>query len=235
MNADKQVTAYFGSVTGNTDTDGVPDGTESGPDGNDPAYDGNNNGIPDYQEAGAASLPSASGGAYATVAVPAGQTLADVQAVGNPSPGDAPAGVTFPYGFFEFIVNGVTPGDCTTVTIYLPKNTSITTYYKYGPTPADPTDHWYEFMYDAQTGAQIFHEATQTRIVLHLCDGQRGDDDLIANGTIVDQGGPGILQGSTPIPTLTEWGAIILALLLVSVALMKIGRRGRNKGFTAFL
>lgn len=37
MNADKQVTAYFGAESGNTDTDGVPDGTESGPAGDDPS------------------------------------------------------------------------------------------------------------------------------------------------------------------------------------------------------
>ena len=137
MNADKQVAAYFGSVTNNTDTDGVPDGTESGPNGNDPAYDGNNNGVPDYQEAGAASLPSASGGAYTTIAVAdgSGQVLIDVRAEENPSPQDAPADVQFPYGFFTFAIDNLAnPGDAATATLYLPKDTAIDTYYQHGPT-----------------------------------------------------------------------------------------------------
>ena len=234
MNANKQAAAYFGSDTNNTDTDGVPDGTESGPDGNDPAYDGNNNGVPDYQEAGAASLPSASGGVYTTIAVPngSGQVLSDVRAEENPSPGDAPADVQFPCGFFTFsIENLANPGDNTTATLYLPKDTSINTYYKHGPTPDDPTDHWYEFMYDGDTGAQIFHDAAQTRIVLHFHDGARGDKDLTADGRIVDPGAPGVKQGAATIPTLNQWGAIILVLLLVGIAMLKIGRRKRCELF----
>ena len=229
MNADKQVAVYFGFVTNNTDTDGVPDGTESGPNGNDPAYDGNNNGVPDYQEAGAASLPSASGGAYVTIAVAngSGQVLSDVQAQGNPSPQDAPERVEFPFGFFTFAINNLAnPGDPATATLYLPRNTAIDTYYQYGPTPDDPTDHWYEFMYNGDTGAEIFHEAAQTRIVLHFRDGARGDKDLSANGRIDDPGAPGALSAlsASPIPTLTEWGAIILALLLVGIAMVRMRR-----------
>ena len=200
MNADKQVAAYFGSVTNNTDTDGVPDGTESGPDGNNPAYDGNNNGTPDYQEAGAASLPSASGGAYTTIAVAdgSGQVLSDVRAEENPSPQDAPADVQFPYGFFTFAIDNLAnPGDTATATLYLPKDTAIDTYYQHGPTPDNPADHWYEFMYDGNTGAEIFHEAAQTRIVLHFRDGGRGDKDLVANGRIDDPGAPGIKSTAT--------------------------------------
>ncbi|MCF8084632.1 MAG: IPTL-CTERM sorting domain-containing protein, partial [Deltaproteobacteria bacterium] len=183
-------------------------------------------------EAGAASLHTQSGGAYATLAVPSGQALAQVRAVGNPSPGDAPSDAVFPYGFFQFTVQNVGPGGCTTVTLYLPRNTALVTYYKYGPTPDDgpddATDHWYAFMYDGQTGAQIFQEAQQTRVVLHLCDGQRGDDDLSANGTIVDQGGPAQIQAPPePIPTLSEWGLILMGLFLALAALLARRRFSR--------
>lgn len=37
-----------------------------------------------------------------------------------------------------------------------------------------------------------------------IADGGLGDDELRANGAIVDQGGPGG-GGATSIPTLTEW------------------------------
>ncbi len=232
MNADKQAAAYFGATSGNTDTDGVPDGAESGPGGNDPAYDGNSNGVPDYQEAGATSLPSSSGGAYATVAVTgAGQTLGSVQAVNNPSPGDAPEGVQFPYGFFSFSIDNLAnPGDATVATLYLPKNTSINTYYQYGPTPNNATKHWYKFMYDGDTGAEIHQDAGQTRIVLHFRDGARGDKDLTANGRIDDPGAPAAMQqpvSRVSVPTLDEWGMILLALCLAVSAMAMLRRRYR--------
>ena len=141
-------------------------------------------------------------------------SLSNVQAKDNPSPGDSPPGVDFPYGFFEFTVNGVTPGGSTTVTIYLPAGANPNTYYKYGPTPGDSTDHWYEFLYDGQTGAEIAGNI----ITLHFVDGQRGDDDLTANGIIVDQGAPGVKQKekvvASAIPTLNEWGIVLFVILM---------------------
>src|SRR5262249_32298037 len=61
-----------------------------------------------------------------------------------------------------------------------------TTYYKYGRTLADGNLHWYEFLYDNSTGAEV----RGNRITLHFVDGQRGDDDRTVNGVIVEPGGP---------------------------------------------
>lgn len=230
MDGDTSLVAYFGSSGGSTDGDGVPDTVEMGPGGNDPAYDGNGDGVPDYQQANVTSFPSAAGGAYVTLAVPTGQTLANVRAVGNPSPGDAPAGVTFPYGFFEFEVRGLTAGACTTATLVLPRTPTLSTYYRYGGTPDDSAPHWYEFTYDGVTGAQIFHETGRTRIALRFCDGLRGDDDLSANGTVVDQGGPGAgIDLATAIPTLSEWGLILLALMLGLSSVLWLRRQERHR------
>ena len=228
MTGDKQTTAYFGAVSGNTDTDGVSDTTESGPNGDDPAYDGNDNNKPDYQDPGATSLPSASGGAYVTVAVADGSchTLSDVASQNNPSPEDVPEDVQFPYGFFTFSIDNLgIPGDAAVATLYLPRNTAIDTYYLYGPTPDDTTKHWYEFLYDGETGAEINHDAAQTRIVLHFKDGYRGDKDLTANGRIDDPGAPGIR--ANPIPTMNEWGMILLSLCLASLGIL-VMRRNRT-------
>ncbi len=134
------------------------------------------------------------GGGYVTVASGAGTTLGAVEASPSPSPGDQPEGV-FPFGFFDFTVGSVATGGCTTVTLYLPLDPTITGYFKHGPEPGNVADHWYEFMFDGTTGAEIFHESAQTRIVLHLCDGLRGDDDLAANGIIDDIGGPITVDG----------------------------------------
>jgi uncharacterized repeat protein (TIGR01451 family) len=64
---------------------------------------------------------------------------------------------------------------------------TLDTYYKFGPTPGNPTDHWYEFLFDGTTGAEFLDD----QIVLHLVDGARGDHDLQANGQIEEPGGPG--------------------------------------------
>jgi YD repeat-containing protein len=196
MGADKNVIAYFGAVNGMTDADGVPDTAEMGPGGNDAFYDGDGNGVPDYQEARAASFPTFSGGGYATLAVPQGLSLSGVQAVGNPSPSDMPSRWGFPYGFFQFTTNGLSSGGCTKATLYLPLYPGLTKYFKYGPTPDNASPHWYEFTYESATttGVVITHEATRTRIDLHLCDGKRGDDDLTADGLLADQGGPAVQQ-----------------------------------------
>ena len=63
-------------------------------------------------------------------------------------------------------------------------------YYKYGPTPDNPSPHWYPFLFNGTTGAIFFSD----RIELHFVDGQRGDDDLQPNGQIVDVGAPGFTQ-----------------------------------------
>ena len=47
-----------------------------------------------------------------------------------------------------------------------------------------PTNHWYEFLYDGQTGNEINGNV----ITLHFVDVMRGDDDLTSNGIIVDIG-----------------------------------------------
>jgi|GEM_PF-1680333 len=189
------VVSTEGSAADNDD-DGVADTEEQGPHGTDGTYDGNSDGIPDSQQANVASLHSHDGQDYVTLASPGGTTMTGVQGVDNPSPADAPAGVDFPCGFFDFTISGVEVGGATTATLYLPIGESPNTYYKYGRTPDNDTPHWYEFMYDGQTGAEINGHT----IILHFVDGQRGDEDLAANGTIVEPGGPGQATGPTPTP-----------------------------------
>ena len=175
------------SVGDDNDGDGVPNVEEHGPQGNDPAYDGNGDGIPDSQQDNVVSFHTYDGQHYVTLAC--SDSIANAAAVDNPSPADSPFGVEFPYGFFEFTINGLNPGDGIAATLYLPDEANPITYYRYGPTPNDGIDHWYKFLYDAptQTGADIIGNI----ITLHFVDGQRGDDDLTSDGNVIDQGGPG--------------------------------------------
>jgi len=66
-----------------------------------------------------------------------------------------------------------------------PHNTPAgTEYWKYGPTADDPPPHWYQIPVSDDDGDHI--------IVITLTDGGIGDDDLTANGVIVDDGGPSL-------------------------------------------
>ena len=157
--------------------------------------DGNNDGTPDSEQENVASLPNAENGDYVTLASPNDTLLANVSAIENPSPSDTPVGVDFPIGFFDFKVRNVTSGGATTVTFYLPPGETVDTYYKYGPTPDELTPHWYEFLFDGTTGAEI----NGNQITLHFVDGQRGDADLTTNGVITDPGSPATITNYAPI------------------------------------
>ena len=74
-------------------------------------------------------------------------------------------------GFFEFTITGVDVGGSVDMIMYLEKEPDA--FYKYGPTPANPVDHWYEFDFDNKTGAEF----RSSIVTLHFVDGERGDSD----------------------------------------------------------
>jgi len=104
------------------------------------------------------------------------------------SEGTLPAGgkpdFIFAHGFFSFIITGLSNGQAATITITLPSAAPVgTQFWKYGPTPDNPTDHWYQIPIGDDDGDNV--------ITITITDGGVGDDDLTANGRITDQGGPG--------------------------------------------
>lgn len=199
MKGDKDAMAYFGAIDGNTDSDNVSDTVEMGPSGKNFNYDGNHNGVPDYQEGRAASLPTKNEKAYVTLSVPRGAALKNVRATGNPSPGDAPENIDFPFGFFSFKITGLATGACVDAELFTPLYTSISSYYKYGPIPGSSTPQWYAFsVWDGKTGEETYHETDRTRILLHFCDGLRGDSVEAQDGMIFDPGGPGAPTSAAP-------------------------------------
>ena len=126
----------------------------------------------------------------------------------NPSPENGPPGADFPLGFLDFTTT--TSDETATVTLLLPSGFSVNIYWKYGPTPVEPNAHWYEFVFDGTTGAEIRDD----RIVLHFVDGQRGDDDLSGNGRISDPGGPAFVA-PTVAPAAMEMSSLGASLLSV--------------------
>ena len=195
-----EVHVYKWEGAADKDGDGFSSAEEWGPKGDDPNYDGNGDGNADSEYTNAASGHTFNKEHYVTLAVSEPGRLSHCEAIDNPDPANTPFRRGFPYGFFLFRVGEFSSQDgCKDVTLLLPRNTDIETYYKYGRTPDSPDhDHWYEFMFDGETGAEIFHEETLTRIVLHLCDGKRGDDDRDVDGKIVDAGGPAIITTAAP-------------------------------------
>ncbi len=201
------------------DSDGVPAAEESGPNQDDPFYDGNNDGVPDQVQSNVASLHTYDGQFYVFLTTSEGY-LQDVKTVDNPSPGDAPAGMVFPYGFFEFQVSGIISGGAFSLILSLPEGMSVETYWKYGPTLGEPTPHWYEFMYDGQTGAEIDGNI----ITLHFVDGLRGDDDLKADGIVIDPSAPAgpPIGGYTALLKKTQralWSRVALLVAAIGVVI----------------
>ncbi|MBN1417482.1 MAG: SBBP repeat-containing protein, partial [Planctomycetes bacterium] len=165
------------------DGDGVWDGEEG------PGGDGNGDGVPDDEQDHVASAQALDGWSYLTVTSPHGTELRDVDVISNPSPDDAPPGVAFPFGFLRFRVIDLSPGDAIDVDVHVSGGWTIDAYWMHGPTPDHPAPHWYEFVFDGTTGAEI----TGSTITLHFVDGLRGDADITANGTIVDPGAPAVV------------------------------------------
>ncbi|HUS04205.1 MAG TPA: choice-of-anchor U domain-containing protein, partial [Dehalococcoidia bacterium] len=102
-----------------------------------------------------------------------------------------------------------------------------TQYWKYGPTKGNNDDHWYQIPIGDDNGDEV--------ITITITDGGLGDDDLDANGEIVDQGGPGYIApvGGEAYPVnrisvLAPW--ILLAMLLTGAGAYMAVRKKRVAG-----
>jgi parallel beta-helix repeat protein len=121
-------------------------------------------------------------------------TMGNVTAIAeNALPPEAAEGkpdLGFTNGLFSFNITGLTSGATVTVTLEFPIAVPVgVQYWKYGPTPDNPTGHWYQLPMGDDDGDNV--------ITITLVDGGLGDDDLTANGVIVDPGGPGNSPGSS--------------------------------------
>jgi len=163
-----------------------------------------------------------------TWAVDTAQSAGFIPTTGHAkSPPSLPTGVSYPYGLFDFVLTAGAAGSTATITITYPAALPAgAVYWKYGPSPdgyncsggACAAPHWYQM----PPGQAVFAGNTVT---LSIVDGGVGDDDLAANGVIVDQGGPGVGVGAASVPTLSEWGMILLAGLMGLFGMAAMRRR----------
>lgn len=118
-----------------------------------------------------------------------------------------PAGVNLPHGVFNFTTSGCTVGSTLNFTITYPYALPAgTQYYKFGPEfGGSAVPHWYVLPGAVVSGNQITFSVT---------DNAQGDSDATP-GVITDPGGPGAPGGVTGVPTLSEWGLLLLSLLML--------------------
>lgn len=149
------------------------------------------------------------------------QTAGFIKLSGDPKspPESPPPGVSFPYGLVDFVLVGQVSGSQAIITITYPGSLPPgTVYYKFGPTPDNQSPHWYQFP------ATI----SGNTVTLKITDGGLGDDDLQANGAIIDQGGPGVPAALTAIPSLSKGAMILLGFsILLSCGAIFTRRRQR--------
>jgi hypothetical protein len=148
------------------------------------------------------------------------------------SPPSLPPGYSFPYGLLDFTLTGGTKGSAASIVITYPAAVPTNAvYWKYGPSPAGydcsgavcAEPHWYRL-----PAAQV--AIAENTVTLTITDGDVGDDDLSANGSIVDAGGPGVPLGAEGgvkgVPTLSQWGMAMLIFLIGWMTLPAL-RKGR--------
>ena len=197
------------------DEDGVSDKIEDQAPNN---GDGNADGTADRYQVNVTSLRNTGNGEFITIVSPEGTELAQVRTMGNPAPDTHPLDVKFSMGFLCFTVTNFnkTKGSATVEILRHGTVHEVNTYWKYGRTSDDPEPHWYEFLFDGTTGAEILGD----RILIHLADGKRGDDDLTVNGRIIDPGGPGFLVPSA-VPGFLELGGTAQSIQMATSGLQE--------------
>ncbi|HSR54316.1 MAG TPA: DUF5050 domain-containing protein [Acidobacteriota bacterium] len=202
----EQIHSTPGSVRGlalnppktDTDQDGITDREE-----NEAPHQGdaNEDGVADSVQSNVASLRNAADGRYVALVSEPGLVFRDVRPTANPSEGSLNSSFDFPFGFFQFRLEGFAPGGTLDLNLILPADEQVDTYFKFGPPSAGEPAEFFEFNFDGLTGARILPGLVN----LTFLDGGRGDFDADAgNGSLTDPGGPAIRLNRDPVALCSE-------------------------------
>lgn len=145
--------------------------------------------------------------------------------------------VHFNNGMYNMKVSGAAGAPEYTITMYDGAATRPNRYYAYGRTLDNQADHWYDFTFDGMTGAEF----KNNRIVLHFVDGERGDNDLVADNSISHIGAQAVVTttvstdaqsggcsiASTPSQTMRGGDWSVVSLFLGALAFVR--RRARRQ------
>jgi Protein of unknown function (DUF1566)/IPTL-CTERM motif len=130
-------------------------------------------------------------------------------------------GSTQPHGAFKFKLIGCTPGFSAQITVTWPSLAGMGVM-KYGKATGLASSPSFYRM----PGLAIVGNST----VYTVTDGQLGDDDWVTDGVIIDPLVPVTLP-IAPVPTLGQWGWVLLAGLLAALTLWRSGSLRAQRRF----
>jgi len=180
------------------DNDGIDDTIEdNGPN----QGDSNHDEILDSLQSNVGSIKIGEDTNYITIETPYA-SIRNFKRVADQSPEGIPNDIDFSFGLYEYDIYTDEFDESTIVTITLPEGIIPDTYYLYGITPDYQTEHWYEFINDGETGADI----NGNIITIYLVDALRGDDILDKDYMVKGLGGPGFIITDTSKDRITDLG-----------------------------
>lgn len=184
--------------------------------------DGNGDGVEDYRQSNVTSLPDYTGSNYVTMDAHGQSVNLTNFNTSSPQAAGAPVDLNMPYGVFSFTIENVAAGATINMNIVMPRNTSITGYYKKNRL----TGEWEDVAVSVDHSQSLPDGTLVTIVTIQITDGGPYDNDGLVNGEIDDPGSPGFLAWAdrTEIPALGPWGVGLLGLLLAG-ALGLIARR----------
>jgi hypothetical protein len=162
------------------------------------------------------SVETATGSGIAILSSSSGSIESLVPVAEETLPTKGKPNAKFPYGFFSFNITGLEPHETVNLTITLPSSLPAGSHYwKY------QNGNWFELPMGDDDGDET--------ITIQLTDGGLGDADGVANGEIVDVGGPGVPNIPVPwtLEQLAPW--ILLAVVIVAITIFAVVTYKRRK------
>lgn len=162
------------------------------------------------------SVETATGSGIAILSSSSGSIESLVPVAEETLPTKGKPNAKFPYGFFSFNITGLEPHETVNLTITLPSSLPAGSHYwKY------QNGNWFEVPMGDNDGDET--------IIIQLTDGGLGDADGVANGKIVDVGGPGVPNIPVPwtLEQLAPW--ILLAVVIVAITIFAVVTYKRRK------
>ena len=129
---------------------------------------------------------------------------------------------SLPFGMFALKTQNCDKGAMVTVKLTFPGALPTDAeYWKWGKSADNTSAHWYPLPASIQGNTVTFA----------LRDGGLGDDDLRADGNIVDPGALVVAAavGPTPVPTLGQWALLLLMVCLTGLARGKFAGAARRR------
>ncbi|WP_368353662.1 MULTISPECIES: IPTL-CTERM sorting domain-containing protein [Comamonadaceae] len=169
-------------------------------------------------------MTGVTGGGNAAVRIsgaPAGCTVNSLTIDSN-APAEAPRNATFPLGVLRFTVTGC-PGATLTVSITYPSAIpAAARLQKYGPKTAGAPNSWF-------TPSVSSISSDRLTATYQVTDNGEGDSDATP-GAISDPFAPLVVpadpQSVAGIPTLSQWGLVLLSLIAAAMGMLVVRRRG---------